>query len=377
MQEFLVPDYFPEFKCKIGACRHVCCNGWPISISMKDYFRLVGLPCSDDLRHRIDVSLHICEKATDERYAQICPRFDGRCALMYPDGRCALHAEYGEEALPALCRLYPRGVRPGGECSCANSCEAVVELLVHRDKCLEFKKIQMDYGWVGLPAPKEEEAGRLERRLALIGMMQDRSLKIPFRLLNVGRSLRNYPEVTPLEARRLDAILWRRDDSAGKDVEEGGELQHGLELAEKIVGALDERSGSLRDYGVAALEWFGAGDEQSQYGIAHAAFEAKFPCWEKSLEHLLVNQMFFEQFPFNPNGEGVFSEFMGLCLGYTLLRFLCIGYIAHHDTEEDFVDVCAALFRLISHTDFGRNAAAILESLDFSSYQTMHDLMIL
>ena len=66
MAEYLVPDYFTDFECKIGACRHVCCNGWPISISMKDYFRLIGMQCNDDLRHRIDVSLHICENPSEE-----------------------------------------------------------------------------------------------------------------------------------------------------------------------------------------------------------------------------------------------------------------------------------------------------------------------
>jgi predicted permease len=39
----LVPDYYPAFSCKMGACRHACCEGWPISVSMKDYFTLLGL----------------------------------------------------------------------------------------------------------------------------------------------------------------------------------------------------------------------------------------------------------------------------------------------------------------------------------------------
>ena len=37
-REYLIPDYFPEFKCKIGGCRTPCCEGWAVSISMDDYF---------------------------------------------------------------------------------------------------------------------------------------------------------------------------------------------------------------------------------------------------------------------------------------------------------------------------------------------------
>ena len=42
-QKYLVPDYFPEFSCKMGACRAACCVGWPVSITMDDYFRLLGM----------------------------------------------------------------------------------------------------------------------------------------------------------------------------------------------------------------------------------------------------------------------------------------------------------------------------------------------
>ncbi len=40
--DFLVPDYFPRFACKMGECRAACCRGWPVSISMENYFRLLG-----------------------------------------------------------------------------------------------------------------------------------------------------------------------------------------------------------------------------------------------------------------------------------------------------------------------------------------------
>ena len=39
----LSPDYYSSFRCKINRCRVACCNGWPVTFSMQDYFRLLSL----------------------------------------------------------------------------------------------------------------------------------------------------------------------------------------------------------------------------------------------------------------------------------------------------------------------------------------------
>ena len=129
--EFLIPDYYSDFTCKMGECRCACCVGWPISISMKNYFHLIGIDCKKSLRDRLDCGLRVIDNPTEDEYARFEPRYDGNCPLRMQDGRCAIHAELGEEVLPDVCRLYPRGIRvEEGICesSCANSCEAVLEM---------------------------------------------------------------------------------------------------------------------------------------------------------------------------------------------------------------------------------------------------------
>ncbi|MBQ7651973.1 MAG: flagellin lysine-N-methylase, partial [Victivallales bacterium] len=343
MPEFLVPDYFTDFKCKIGACRHQCCFGWPISISMKEYFRLLGEECNDELRHRLDVSLHVCDNPTEERYAQVCPRYDGRCAMMYPDGRCAIHADLGEAALPEPCRLYPRGVRDNGECSCANSCEAVIELLIHHCNILKFNKMQLDIEVVPSYGQHDDEASHIELRMALVGIMQDRTKKMLCRLRDIGMVLMS-KDAGIEDAELIDAVL---------ELEDSMDVSGWLKFAEAIVAELVENSYALREYGEKALCFFRKGDEQ--YAIAASVFETHFPDWENRFENILVNQMFFSQFPFGPNSN-ITCEFIGLFMTYVLMRFLCLGNLADNPTDEHFVDVCAALFRLVSHTDFGRTA---------------------
>ena len=105
--DFLIPDYFPDFHCKMGDCRAACCQGWPISISMENYFSLLGMDCPPDLRSRLDVGLRMVEHPTKDEYARFNPRWDGNCPMRMEDGRCSLHAEIGEDSLPEVCRLYP------------------------------------------------------------------------------------------------------------------------------------------------------------------------------------------------------------------------------------------------------------------------------
>ena len=92
---YRIPDYFPYFACKMGACRNACCQGWPISITLQNYFDLLGLECSPDLRRRLDGGMHIADNPSPEHYAQFSPRYDGNCPLRMEDGRCAIHADIG------------------------------------------------------------------------------------------------------------------------------------------------------------------------------------------------------------------------------------------------------------------------------------------
>ena len=388
MQEdqYLVPDYYPHFRCKQGACRTPCCEGWPISVTLQDYFRLVGAPCSPELRRRLDSSLHICQNPTPERYAQICPRWDGQCPLHREDGLCMLHAELGEEALSAVCRLYPRGVRTGEhrEASCANSCEAVVEMLLNRPEPLRFIPSPVQHCLPDAPPRRHvfHTFGReQETRLWLLHLLQDRSQSLPQRLLHLGCALQALQAT--LDARdeaRLDALLSGCEAlpvppavPASHD-----ELLQGLTAAEAMLEVIDGRSRSVHDYGVAALEHFGTGEDAfGRYTAAARNFARLIPDWETWLEQLLVNHLFFTQFPFQDRPVSLTDEYLSLCACYALLRFLLLGWTALHPTREAAVDVTAAAFRLIDHTDFDLIAAPLMHRLGCDTAEAITALMML
>ena len=380
-----MPDYVPAFACKMGACRRACCVGWPIMISLEDYFHLESLACSPELRERMDRGVKINLNPTPDRYAQICPRFDGNCHLRMEDGRCALHAELGEEALTDVCRLYPRGVRyeDGFEISCANSCEAVPELFLHREEPLRFEHREMT-----ILMPKQAKKtfsfstlGRgQELRLWLISLMQNRALSLPQRLTLLKNRL--LEAETVLEAgdeQALNALL--ADDTVtvpDPPAPDEKALRFGIDTAEQLLNLLDEESDSIRDYGLAALAYFGKGDQAYEnYRRAKARFETAFPRWQNYFEHLLVNHMFFAEFPFQDRPENFTEELMALAVIYTLLRFLCIGWIAGHGTEEDLINVTAAAFRLIDHTDFEHRAVQLLKELHSDDLSRLDQWIIL
>ena len=370
-EPYLVPDYFPAFSCKMGACRRPCCEGWPISITMKDYFQLLSVPCSPELRRKLDCCLHLSPRPTEDAYAQIQPRYDGVCPLHLPDGRCALHAECGDQVLAAVCRLYPRGVRNGEhrECSCANSCEAVIELLLNRDAPLTFTRIIRDFGLPDAP-PRQHffhTAGReQEIRLWLISMLQRREYPLPQRMLLLGKALHTLDDaLTAKDDPAVDALLSGRMPIPAPLLPEPApeDLLTGLSAVEKMLAMLDRSSVSIRAYGEEALRYFRSGDAYAKYEASTARFQAVMPQWETWFEHLLVNHLFFVQFPFQDRPVSLRDEYLAVVAVYTLLRFLLVGCLSEGGDEIRAVDVAAAAFRLVDHTEFDRYAVPLLHEL--------------
>ena len=363
-KEYLVPDYYPHFACKMGACRTCCCVGWTVSLSMRDYFNLLGVDCEKALRDRLDVAMRPALEPTPEHYAEIQHRYDGNCPLRLPDGRCAVHAELGPGHLPEICRLYPRALRDEGdaECSCACSCERVVELLLAHPEPLRFEKMTVD------DAPPHAQGSTVFRerfeseqavRLSLIDIVQDRARPLPGRLERLG-----------LEMARLERGVAPAFDPAA--VPGAGAA---LAAVESLVGMLDERSESLRAFGETVRGYFG--EDVSLFERARERFEARYPDWESGYANLLANHMFFTRFPYSNPGETLQPEHVALCCVYALMRVLAIGYTDTRGTTEALVDVLSALFRLVDHSTFHHYAAVMMQDIGFNTPECLAALTAL
>ncbi|MCR4907028.1 MAG: flagellin lysine-N-methylase [Clostridiales bacterium] len=337
--EYLVPRYFREFSCKMGACRRSCCEGWPVTVSMKNYFTLLGLPCRKELRDRLDTGLRVLDHPTEEEYARFSPNWLGDCPMRMEDGRCSIHAELGEENLSDVCRLYPRGVRTFDgefECALSNSCEGVVELLRRERDPMTWERERLPLTPPPFPGTPSDRCGypaSWDARLGLLSILEDRTGTLPERIF----ALR-----APLGLSGMQTTDTQSD---------------GLRAACRLLGFFAERSESIRDEAEACLARYEA--SPARYADDCRLFADRFPDHAVFFEQLIVNHAFFTQFPYE--GLSAADEWKGLAAVYGLLRVLCVGCTAPDPGEDTLADCAASAFRLIDHTRFSALAARLLD----------------
>ena len=338
--KYIVPEYYKLFQCKCGECRHSCCEGWPVRISMKEYYRLLGIDCSDKLRAKLDCALKICHEPSKECYAQLSADWLGTCMLHREDGLCALQVELGGNSLPEVCQLYPRNSRQHSdncECSCSNSCEEVVNLLMNIKEPLQFEEKFLSIE----PKFKTNLSSKMyEYCKKSISILQNRSLPLAERFIVLG----NFLYGTDIFSKRPEH----------------------LSFAFQVLNVLDkyfESSISIYDYCKASQSYFciEGKDELSEedlimmeekYISASEHLEAILPDWQVLFEQLIVNHMFYNNFPYMDNHDNVNDAFLSLAITYSFLRFNILGIMSDKTSQDKTVDCLAAMFRLIEHSDF-------------------------
>ena len=366
---FTVPDYYPTFACKEGECRRSCCQGWPISMSMPEYFRLLGVDCSPELRRRLDTGLHLAENPAPERYAQLLPDWRGDCPLHRDDGLCSLHAELGEATLCDICRLYPRSPRriTQPECACSNSCERTLELLFARPEPLSVIQMELPFAAPEAPSGLPEPIRRhyIALRHICMDLIQDRSRPLAERIAAIGSALKRLqPGFAALDESAIEAAL--------EDIPEPEAVAPDEKFALSFLAHFNRAVGlgshSVHDYAAHAIEWLGLEGEEpdeaalERYRGAKARFKARYGDWEVWFEHVLANHIFYESFPFSDRHEGLWDEYLSLAAVYGYFAFLAVTWTDARGGVEALVDVIAAAFRLIDHSAFDYNAAVILDA---------------
>ena len=278
---FLMPDYYPQFACKMGKCRHACCVGWPISISMQNYFRLLGMNCPKHLRKKLDVGMQVYDRPDPARYAYFVPDFQGDCPMRMAGGRCSLHAEMGPAVLPDICRLYPRGIRAENgeyECSCANSCEAVLELLFARKEPITFVERTLT---ISLPPVAERttffETLGLTRQIRLycISILQTRRMTLSERLGMLGKQLAKIDSLLGSKNKRaLEELLREPVPCQPLPEQSCALLPEGLRITAQMLERLNERSTGIAAYGKPAMQSYGP---EADLPARYAAAKGKRP----------------------------------------------------------------------------------------------------
>lgn len=175
-----VPDYYEEFSCIAGACRHSCCIGWEIDIDEDTYayYKSIG----GALGERLATYMYMTED--NEHSFQL--ESNGYCPFLNKDKLCDICIALGEAALSEVCTEYPRFSIEYGNVlqKCLSlSCEEVGRILFSKDAPVQIVDHYMPDDTSDADEPEDEWIPAMEQmqKKAIAGL-QDRSKSIRRRM---------------------------------------------------------------------------------------------------------------------------------------------------------------------------------------------------
>lgn len=341
---FLVPAYYRRFSCKGTGCRATCCMGLDIQITQEDYFRLLGLNCSETLRQNLDIALHVLPHPDPYRYACISPDFTGRCRMLTENGLCSLQRECGADVLTSVCRYYPRSPRilhEGHEADsicavfCANSCEETIKLLEAPDALvMDHMELSFDLDL----EPDDEPATPFIRRM---------SSDVPFLLRSSG--------TIPERLQKVCSVLHGRPISW-----DNASIGRALQMLDELVS---DRYIFLRSCTEQTMRLFLHQSDPAaflRFSIYH--LRSSCPQLDDWMGRILSNDILY----LGRREWRAFTEAeCAQILQYEtiMLTLLLGGFSASSEekaTRENLIDVFAAFYRMAELTPFWRNLLTLL-----------------
>ncbi len=183
--EKVFPDYYKEFECIKGECRHSCCIGWEIDID------------KDTAERYKNEDGEFGKRLHDNISEGEAPHFilgeNERCPFLNEKGLCDIIINLGEDKLCSICDLHPRFVNelPGRvETGLGLCCEAAARLILGRDEPMKLEG-----------AEKECEDEIINLRDKTIKLLQNRNKDV------FGR-FRDVFELMNIEAPEFDFHGW-------------------------------------------------------------------------------------------------------------------------------------------------------------------------
>lgn len=312
--DFKVPDYYRDFACKGASCRRCCCQGWKVTLTRDEYFKLLNRDCSKELREKIDAYVGILPHPTVEEYARINFGYNGQCPLRLKNGFCGLQVECGEDSIASVCRYYPRSPRlvPEPECCISNSCEWVLERLIHMDGDLSFSILPLSFSF------EDDEDSQVS------GEAYSKLREKSFGLLTGNR---------PFEE-KLSMLVGKNDFISS---------ENDSYIIQNLMGVFS-RSVSIGFY----LDH--VPKNRLPFDEMYRKLKEIYPDLDSYFTKILENHFFYMKYPFLFKGLDV--SYAGLCLYYGIYFWMCVLYYNLSSKDiDDFVDIGSSFFRVLEHSN--------------------------
>jgi hypothetical protein len=273
--------------------------------------------------------------------------------------------------------IIPRGpkIDYGIECSCSNSCEKVIELLLQDDEVVTFEEKLLSFDMTLSSSNITEEEKKMYNGINNLCylLITNREMFLPRRIVLLGRVMQSIQKAKDAnlsinyESISVDFII--------KDYKIVKDIAYSFDIQKKLLLHFAKQSPSIQTYSEKVFKLLSQGNEIDQYLNAKKHFYEIFKNPEIMFEKILVNHLFFTQFPFSNKYETLWDEFESFCGVFMFIRFLAICYMVDKYSLNDFVDVISAAFRLIDHTNFDRNVDLLLKQENVTTLEQLEILI--
>ena len=380
----LIPVFYQNFHCLAQNCRDSCCVDWSVTFDKKDYLRLRRLDAPPALHERLEKWVRREKKGAHD--GALYGKFDlasnnMRCPFLDGDGLCAIQRACGHDALPMVCKTYPRNVSnttAAKEYSMSPSCEGVLQLLWDLPEGVEF---------VEDPLPKAEQLiANISQgenlllyfspvREVFIDILQNRAMPLTKRMLCLGMIIQHLQKE---DWKDFDLDGWENqtaqligaDEVTKMDISENRDifLIQNLSILNAIVPA---KSSWLNDiYKVLEVEWSSASSagengpaggkvqgnvSKNAYTEALTQFKTAFSGYEYFFENLMVAATLFINFPRLDSKEELWKSYVSLCNLYSLYRFVSVSGCKDETTKEQLFHMIVMASRATLHNQIQFN----------------------
>jgi len=340
-KEFCRPSFYKKFSCKGGDCRHTCCKGLTINITEDEYFRLLGIKCSESLRENLDLSLHVRKNADPYKYAQISPDFFGKCRMLTEDGLCMLHGECGPDALSSVCKYFPRSPRfnISPRISTSLGCEETIEILMDLDEEITFEKEKMT---LNLESIEEKDTDIDTDKFIKYQEDMFEILKKEDTFVNKLKSIRDYL---------------------------GCDFEFSNDDMDRFIGFLEfakENYADIEKYSENILNILKSIEKDSLYidEIISETIEKvnmlenTFPNINDWLSRFMINEIFYKEAPYMEKNISVENAGKILYIEGMLLIIYLAYNLNVNSSKVEFIDLCVHFFKMCDFTSFEHNILA-------------------
>lgn len=352
----LQPEYVKDFRCDGKACDAQCCRGWNIQLDKEAVERFHKAP----KKLRRELFSHISKNETTGVH-EIVKKNDA-CPMLGGDLLCSLQKRRGEGFLADVCAEYPRLTTQFPEKlerALCMTCPVAAKLALLNETPMKFEEVEVTTQRESYfqQADDEEAIARLrifDLQKESIGILQDRSLPLPGRLVKLALFLDRAESLVAEE--RGEEISQILTSPEGKKLSAGEEvpfferapfalvmLRH---LAEKSEDD-DPKTGEFLTQIASLLE----GKEPASLEECYREYEgAVLQEWGHILENYLVNEYFSAIYPCVAVGDFRHNArvFGGI---YALLELVLVSLWKEKGTigEEEILEVIHWLAVRVKH----------------------------